>query len=244
MTATYDQLLVLVSYAISVFGSYTGLQLVGQISTGKKEEGDMLWLTAAAVALGGGAIWSMHFIAMLAYKLPIPVIYDVKLTLLSMVVAIVVTLISLSMVIRSSEMKIGKLAAAGTIMGLGVAAMHYTGMMAMKLDATMSYNQGIIVLSVAIAIIAATAALWIAFSIRGPWQKLASAFVMGMAVCGMHYTAMLGVTFAQTTNSSRIIESVIFGNELASYIGAATFAVLVLGLAVSLAKGLRQTRDA
>ena len=89
MTATYDVLLVIVSYAISVFGSYTSLQLVGQISPQKKE-GDMFWLVAAAVALGGGAIWSMHFIAMLAYKLPIAVVYDVKLTLFSMVVAMIV----------------------------------------------------------------------------------------------------------------------------------------------------------
>ena len=242
MIPTYDLLLVIVSYIISVFGSYTGLQLVGQIQPQKKD-GDMFWLTFAAISLGGGAIWSMHFIAMLAYKLPITVTYDLELTLLSMVVAIIVTGISLAMIVRLPELKISKLLIAGTIMGLGVASMHYMGMMAMQLAATMSHSHVIVMLSIAIAIVAATAALWIAFNVQVWWQKLISAFIMGIAVCGMHYTAMVGVTFTPNAGGISAVESVIFANELAGYIGFATFIVLMLGLVAVFAKEMKQARS-
>ena len=132
---------------------------------------------------------------------------------------------------------------AGTIMGLGVAAMHYTGMMAMELAADMSHSHGIVVLSVVIAVVAATAALWIAFNIPGAWQKVISAFIMGVAVCGMHYTAMVGVTFTPTAGVSGVVQSAIFANELAGYIGFATFLVLGLGLAAAFAKGLKQAQN-
>src|SRR4051794_31828270 len=99
MNATYDLTLVFASYAISVFGSYTALQLAGQI-TNLRDPVNRLWLFAAAIALGGGAIWSMHFVAMLAYVMPMPVTYDINLTLLSMVVAIVVTGVGFAMICR------------------------------------------------------------------------------------------------------------------------------------------------
>src|ERR1700724_2301687 len=127
--ASYDLPLVILSYAISVFGAYTALQLAVAIPTAR---GRALWgwLAGAAVAMGGGAIWSMHFIAMLAYKMAMPVSYDTGLTLASLVVAVLVTGLGLYVVGRGEASAL-KLAGGGLFTGLGVAGMHYTGMAAM-----------------------------------------------------------------------------------------------------------------
>jgi NO-binding membrane sensor protein with MHYT domain len=238
MTGTFDSLLVAVSYAIAVFGSFTGLVLAGQI-TNLRDGLNRLWLVGAAVALGGGAIWSMHFIGMLAYKLPLPVSYDITLTLVSMLVAILFTGIGVFMVIRRSHMKFGTLIGAGIIMGLGVASMHYTGMAAMIVPAHMHHDHTIVAISVVIAIVASTAALWIAFTMRKGWQKVVSAFVMGAAVCGMHYTAMYGMSFQASAEKVKLTDSLIFVDELAVYITATTFIVLIVSLLAVFANTLR-----
>lgn len=239
MTGSFDLYLVIVSYAISVFGSYTGLVLAGQITDLHKSM-DRLWLGFAAVALGGGAIWSMHFIGMLAYKPPIPVSYDAALTLFSMLVAIVFTGIGVYLVIRQRYVKISTLLGAGVIMGLGVAAMHYTGMAAMLMAGEIHYDTNIVALSVGIAIVASTAALWIAFNVKAMWQKFVSAFVMGLAVCGMHYTAMFGFTVTPSTASVHVTASTILAGELAGYIVAATVGVLAVALLAAFGKELRR----
>jgi NO-binding membrane sensor protein with MHYT domain len=238
MNGTFDLTLVAVSYAISVFGSYVGLVLAGQIKD-LKNGMDRLWLVGAAVALGGGAIWSMHFIGMLAYRTPFPVTYDATLTLVSMFVAIVFVGFGVYRVIRQSQMKISTLIGAGTITGLGVAAMHYTGMAAMQMAGEVHHDTTIVAISVVIAIVASIAALWIAFSMRKTWQKVVSAFVMGIAVCGMHYTAMFGFSIAHTDAQLQMTASTIFVSDLAGYVIVATVAVLSLALIASFAKELR-----
>lgn len=238
MAGTFDFALVAVSYAISVFGSYTGLVLAGQI-TNLRNAMDRMWLVFAAIALGGGAIWSMHFIGMLAYQPPIPVTYDAVLTVVSMLVAIVFTGIGVYLVIRQSRMNFGILTVAGVIMGLGVAAMHYTGMAAMELAGEMHHDPTIVGISLAIAVVASIAALWIAFHVRTTWQKLVSAFVMGVAVCGMHYTAMYGFTISHAPGARHIAASTIMANELAGYIAVATVAVLAVALLSVFGKELR-----
>ena len=239
MTGSFDFSLVLLSYAISVFGSYTGLMLAGQVSTsGKINYG---WLFCAAIALGGGAIWSMHFIGMLAYKAPVAVGYDLTLTILSMLVAIVFTGIGVFLVIRQSSMKFSTLVVAGVAMGLGVAAMHYTGMAAMKSQAAMHHDTEIVVISIVIAIVASIAALWIAFTIRKTWQKVASAFVMGVAVCGMHYTAMLGFSMSHLEKTAITpARFALPSSELAIYIAAAATTVLAFSLVAVIIKTLRE----
>ncbi len=239
MTGTFDLALVAVSYAISVFGSYTGLVLAGQI-TDLRNAMDRMWLVFAAIALGGGAIWSMHFIGMLAYQPPIPVTYDMTLTLVSMFVAILFTGIGVYLVIRQSQMNAGILVFAGVVMGLGVAAMHYTGMAAMEMAGEAHHDPMIVALSVVIAIVASTAALWIAFHVRTTWQKLVSAFVMGVAVCGMHYTAMYGFTVTHMPGTRQIAASTIMANELAGYVVVATIAVLAVALLSVFGKELRR----
>lgn len=239
MTGTFDLVLVAVSYAISVFGSYTGLVLAGQI-TDLRNAMDRMWLAFAAVALGGGAIWSMHFIGMLAYQPPIPVSYDATLTVLSLVLAVLFVGLGVYRVIRQRRMKFSTLVGSGIIMGLGVAAMHYTGMAALQFAGDSHYDPTIVALSVVIAIVASIAALWIAFTVRTTWQKLVSAFVMGVAVCGMHYTAMYGFSMTPNADKVRIAASTIMANELAGYIVVATIAVLAVALLSVFGKELRR----
>ena len=239
MTGTFDVVLIAVSYAISVFGSYTGLVLAGQI-TNLRDTMDRTWLLFAAVALGGGAIWSMHFIGMLAYQPPIPVTYDPFLTVASLALAVLFVGLGLYRVINQRRMKLSTLVGAGVIMGLGVAAMHYTGMAAMQFGGEPHYDQVIVAISIVIAIVASISALWIAFHVRTTWQKLVSAFVMGVAVCGMHYTAMYGFSMTRSATKMRIEPSTIMANELAGYIVVATIAVLAVALLSVFGRELRR----
>ena len=238
MQGTFDLLLVAVSYVISVFGSYTALQLAGQV-TDLRQGTDRVWLGGAAVALGGGAIWSMHFIGMLAYKTPIPVSYDITLTLASLVAAVAVTGFGLYLVIRQATMRLPVLVGSGFIMGLGVAAMHYTGMAAIRIAAQVHYDVTIVAISIVIAIVASTAALWIFFSLRKGWQKFLAAFVMGAAVCGMHYTAMMAFSFTPTKEAVELFAAAILGTQLAGYVAGATVVVLTMALLAVFAKELR-----
>lgn len=243
MAATFDLPLVLVSYAISVFGSYTGLVLAGKV-TDLRRGTDRLWLIGAAVVFGGAAIWAMHFIGMLAYKTSMPVHYDATLTLASLSIAILFTGIGLYMVIRQQRMKVSTLLAAGVVMGLGVAAMHYTGMAAMVMAAEMHHNSVIVALSIVIAIVASIAALWIAFTVRTMWQKVISALVMGIAVCGMHYTAMFGFIAWHDSRVVAASHSVITTNELAGYVVLGTMALLAAALFASFTIAFNSTSTA
>lgn len=242
MQGTYDAILVGLSYVISVFGAYTGLVLVAQFRRAGDTSTHLLWLGAAAVALGGGAIWSMHFIAMLAYKMDMAMSYDVWLTLASLVVAIGVTGLGLFLANRDGEIRTGNLLIAGALMGLGVAGMHYTGMEAMRMEAEMVYDRTMVALSVGIAIAASTAALWLALTLRAGWQQFIAALVMGAAVCGMHYTAMLGTRFIHREGTVSYFGNAFIGGDIASYVAAATAGVLGLALAAAFSKELSEAR--
>lgn len=222
---SHDYFLVGLSFVIACFGSYSALQFAIHIPTAK---GSALWgwLIGAAVALGGGAIWSMHFIGMLAYKMHMEVEYDIFLTIGSLVLAIVIASIGLFIVGRGKS-SIIKLIFAGIAGGLGVAGMHYMGMAAMIMPADLSYDQNIVILSIVIAIVAATAALWLAFNLRGNLQRFGSAIVMGIAVCGMHYTAMSGVTMIPN-NEATIRASFVEPDIMAYFIFAASSTLLVI----------------
>jgi len=194
---TYDPFLVGLSYAISVFGSYTALQLAIAIPQARTWTAVIGSVTGAAVALGGGAIWSMHFIAMNAADMGMPVTYDAFLTFASLIVGILASAIGLFVVGRSDGGPLN-LPLGGVATGLGVAWMHYTGMAAMIMQAKITYDTTLFVASLVIAVVAATVALWLAFNLRGNWQRFGSAIVMGIAVCGMHYTGMFAVQMEHT----------------------------------------------
>ena len=167
-TGTHDPYLVALSILVASFASYTALDLGGRVLTARGLA-RRVWLVAAAITMGGG-IWSMHFVAMLAFKMPIPMSYDIGLTILSLVVAIFVTSGGFYVISRQSASPL-HLVLSGIFMGLGIVAMHYTGMAAMRGQAELSYDRLFVALSVVIAIGASTAALWLALRTTAPWQQ-------------------------------------------------------------------------
>jgi NO-binding membrane sensor protein with MHYT domain len=193
VSGTYNPYLVALSVLVASFASYTALGLSGHVGA-VQGLARRVWLVAAAVTMGGG-IWSMHFIGMLAFVMPIPMSYDIRLTTLSLLVAIFVTGGGFYVISRQSASPL-RLVLSGIFMGLGIAAMHYTGMAAMRGHAELSYDRLFVALSLIIAIGASMAALWLAFRTTDPWQKLAAAGVMGLAISGMHYTGMRAAIFA------------------------------------------------
>jgi NO-binding membrane sensor protein with MHYT domain len=196
MQLNYNWLLVLLSYAVSVLGSFTALQLAVAIPLATNPRQRTAAVAMAGGAMGIGAIWAMHFIAMLACDNGMEVTYDASLTALSALVAFAACAGGL-MLVGNGRFAWLRLIAAGTCMGLGVASMHYIGMAAMMMPATVRYTTDLVVVSVVIAIVASTTALWLAFNLRGSLQMIGSALVMGVAVCGMHYTGMVAASFQE-----------------------------------------------
>ncbi|WP_158562807.1 MHYT domain-containing protein [Marinitenerispora sediminis] len=184
-----------VTPALAYLSSFVGA-LVALLATSRARPSDgarrVGWLAVAAVALGCSSIWSMHFIAMLGFDVHGTAIrYDVGLTVLSLVLAVLVVGLGLA-VVTAGRGRLWSLAVAGPVTGLGVAAMHYTGMSSIQMHGTVHHDRTFVVLSVVIAVVAATAALWAALYVRGRPASVAAALVMGVAVCAMHYTAMAG----------------------------------------------------
>ncbi len=175
------------AFGLSFIGSVLGLRCAVHA---KASSAPLGWLIAAAVGLGGAAIWVTHFTAMLGFSIGgAPIRYDVPLTLVSAVIAIVVVLIGLTIVTGGGNEWV-TLPFGGAITGLGVAAMHYLGMWAIRARAVIEYEPALMALSIVIAVVAATVALWFMLHVRGLLMTTGAALVMGIAVCGTHYTAM------------------------------------------------------
>jgi PAS domain S-box-containing protein len=192
VVGAYDPYLVALSISVACLASYTALDLGGRIRDSRRWA-KLAWLATAAIAMGGG-IWSMHFIGMLAFVMPMPVSYDLGLTLLSLGVAIGVTGFGFFM-IGTREVTAPEFILSGIFMGIGIVSMHYTGMAAMRMPAHIHYDGVLVGLSVLIAIGASTAALWLAIRTTLTWQQLLAGVVMGSAISGMHYTGMAAATF-------------------------------------------------
>src|ERR1700761_256868 len=171
----------IIAYLVSCVGSGLGLLCTerARIVTGLTRRG---WLVRGAISIGGTGIWVMHFIAMLGMTMTGTSIgYNLPITLVSMLVAVVVVGIGL-FVVNAGGNRIRPLLVGGLFTGLGVAGMHYVGMSAMSVQGEVHYNALIVVLSVVIAVVAATAALWATVTVRGPRAIVAAAMVMGLAV--------------------------------------------------------------
>ena len=180
------------SYLMACVGGALGLRATLRAVHAADRRSRRNWLAAAAVATGTG-IWTMHFIAMLGFTVVgSQVRYNVPLTLLSLLVAIAVVGAGVFIVTRGGGSAIS-LIAGGIATGLGVAAMHYIGMFAVRIDGTVHYASWEVGASILIAAIAATAALWASLTIRNPLATLAASMVMGVAVSAMHYTGMAAV---------------------------------------------------
>jgi len=186
---SYGLLTPALAYAMSCLGCFLGLRCT---TRAREVQGRarVRWLLLAAVSLGVPGIWGMHFIAMLGFTIPGQAIgYSVPVTIFSMVIAVVVVSVGLLIVGFGGE-GLRPLLAGGLIVGLGVSFMHYIGMAAMRMPETMHYNNGLVILSVIIGVVTGTVALLAALRLDALWSAFAACLIMGVAVCGMHYTGM------------------------------------------------------
>jgi two-component system sensor histidine kinase/response regulator len=197
LVGSYDYLLVGLSVLIALFAAYAALDLAGRV-TATHGRTQFAWLVSGAFAMGIG-IWSMHYVGMEAFKLPVQVEYDWPTVGLSMLAAIFASAVALFVVSRK-KMRVPAMIAGSILMGGGIATMHYVGMEAMRLPAMCSYSSGIVILSVVLAIVISFVALYLTFSVRGQtasvsWRKSGSALLMGLAIPVMHYVGMAAVRF-------------------------------------------------
>jgi two-component system, sensor histidine kinase and response regulator len=237
MTGYHDPHLVALSIGVATLASYTALDLAERV-TAAHGRSRLAWLAAGAVAMGIG-IWSMHFVAMLAFHLPLPIAYHIPLVLLSMLAAIAASALALFIVSRRS-LSAGSLGLAGISMG-GAADLHY--------------RTSLVAASVAIAVTASMAALWLAFHLRdddtrrGRRRRAGASVVMGLAIAGMHYTAMAAAWFTPVAHRHPADDdSVLATGGLAAAVALA--ALLILGFALVCAMidrivtGQRRTQEA
>ena len=239
----YDPTLVALSIVIAIFASYTALDLGGHVR-GKPYAARVPWIAGAAFAMGGG-IWSMHFVGMLAFEMGMPVTYAVGLTTASFLIAVAATGFGFAWVGREHA-RPRDVMLSGPAMGLGVAAMHYTGMAAMRMHGNLAYSAPVVTVSVAIAVTASTVALWLTFRRNTVWQKLLAALVMGIAVAGMHYTGMAAAAFTASPHGPEAMggaEPALGQQNLALYVAGATFLILFMGMLASSLDGQRSQRS-
>ncbi len=200
----YNSQLVIVSVAIAILASYTALDLAGRVNA-TQNRAQMGWLISGAAAMGTG-IWSMHFMGMLAFRLPIFVHYNFLTVLISVLPAMIASGLALFLVSRPTLGWL-RLLGGSLFMGLGIASMHYLGMAAMHTSAVIHYDFQIVTLSVVIAIAVSFVGLFLVFQLREEttphqtWKKLLAAIVMGTAIPTMHYTGMAAACFISTPNT-------------------------------------------
>ena len=217
------------SVLVAVFAAWTALDVFQQVRE-RHGAARLAWLATAAVAMGGG-IWSMHFIAMLGFDPGAPVHYDLTLTVASFLLAIVGA--GIAFLIASKGRGVRRTVLAGVIMGVSICAMHYVGMAALRTAASMAYTPGLAIVSVAIAMFAAIAALFAADRERSPMWRLAAAVILGLAVVGMHYFAMAALTLTSIQMAATLPPGAP-PLMLAIAIAAVTIIILFLALAASM----------
>jgi len=238
MQASYDMGLVLVSYLVASFAAFTMLDLAGRVRSAGNRRASLGWLCGGAAAMGLG-IWGMHFIGMLALHLGVPLLFDLPLTLLSMLPAIAASALALSF-LRQAWATIRMRAVAALAMGAGIAVMHYTGMAALNMAPGYRYDVGLVAVSVLIAVAASFVALTVALRLRhlsmqealGP--RVGASLVMGVAVAGMHYTGMYATRFAEGSVCLAPRYG-LGGGWLAVLVGAVATGLMLLTLAASMA---------
>jgi PAS domain S-box-containing protein len=231
LTGTYDLRLVALSVLIAICASYAALDLAGRV-TAARGRALILWLLGGAGAMGLG-IWSMHYIGMLAFRLPVPVSYDWPTVMASLRVAIAASGVALY-VVSGKDMSLRRTLAGSLVLGAGIAGMHYIGMAAMRSSAMCHYDAPLVILSVVLAIAISFVALRLAFVVREEkgitLRKFVSATCMGLAIPVMHYTGMAAARFTaagvvpDTAHSTSVT---VFGTA-----GIALVTLMILALAV------------
>ncbi len=229
---TYNPGLVALSFGVAAIASWTALELAGRVSTlsGRIEA---IWLAAGSFSMGFG-IWTVHFVSMLALGLRLPHSYDPSLTALSLLLAVAASTCAIWIASRKS-VNPARIGVSGLLMGGGFAGVHYTGMAAVQMQAEVVYEPAGLVTSVVIAIAAATAAIWIIFSLlhrvssktRLPWYKAGAALILASAICGTHYTGVAAATIVPFENAL-ILNASLGDSAFAGVLAIA--ALIILGM--------------
>lgn len=198
LAVNYSYALIVVSVLISILSAYAAFSLADRMRLAETARARALWLAGGSCAMGLG-IWSMHYLGMLAVRLPIPIYYYIPTVILSLALAIAASAIAL-LVVSAEKLGWGQLIVGGLLMGAGIGAMHYVGMAAMRMNAMHHYSLGGVALSILVAVGMAIMALWIGFSVRsretsGEASRIGAGTVMGLGIAAMHYTAMQAVKF-------------------------------------------------
>ena len=234
LIGSYSSALVLISLCVAILASYTALDLAGRVATAQGRAAQ-LWIIGGSFSMGLG-IWSMHFIGMLAFSLPIELGYDITLTALSLLVAVLSSGFAMWLVSQPS-LPLAQLLQGALIMGGGVATMHYTGMAAMQMEPGIIYDPVLFFLSLCIAVAASAAALWIAFRLRqhSPYVRHIrglAAVVMGFAIVGMHYTGMAAASFPEDSFCGAVLDG-LRGSGMYHLVLVTTIGVLIGALLIS-----------
>ncbi len=245
LVGSYNIWLVLASLLIAMLGSYTALDMAGRVAETQGQSARW-WLVGGSVAMGIG-IWSMHFLGMLAFSLPVPMGYDPAITFLSLLIAVASSAFALWMVCQSALSR-PRLCVGALLMGAGVCSMHYTGMAAMRMTPGIRYIPSLFLLSVVIAIAASGAALWIAFHLRLGSSKVTfvragAAVVMCIAIAGMHYTGMAAAQFP-LNSTCKMAKTGLSTGWLALLIIIFALAVLSIALIISMLDSRLKSRTA
>jgi NO-binding membrane sensor protein with MHYT domain len=208
VSTSYQFAYVALSFAVSVLGSFVALTAATRV---RQRNGSISLINTvcAGLALGGIGVWSMHFIGMVALKLDLASGYSMVETLVSLVAAVGATALALGFVARRPN-HLPTLVVAGFLLGLGVVVMHYLGMFGMRFAGYIQWDYLVVGLSAVIAVVAATAALWLAFNTRTLGLRACAALLMGVAVCSMHYTGMHAAEFI-CTSANRVTPPSGFG---------------------------------
>lgn len=243
MQATYNFWLVALSMVVAVLVSYTALSLASRAAASNSAL-MRFWVMGGAVAMGIG-IWSMHFIGMLAFSLPIALRYNVATTLVSLALAIVTSGCAI-WIAGSANLGLRRLAGGALLMGAGISAMHYSGMSAIEIMPMITYDPLLVLASISVAVVASFAALWLAFNLRTgrSWQlavgRLGAALIMGLAISGMHYTAMAASRFSR---GAYCVGGIPIDNQwLAMVVGLITVALLIITLITTVFDAHLQSR--
>lgn len=208
VTTSYQHSYVFLSFAISVMGAFVALTAATRMRKGNGRI-SLVNTLSAGLALGGIGVWSMHFIGMMALKLDLATGYSMVETIVSLLAAILATALALLFVAKRPD-HFPTLLIAGFLLGMGVVVMHYLGMFGMRFAGYFRWDFLVIGISALIAVVAATAALWLAFNTRTLALRICAALLMGVAVCSMHYTGMHAAEFV-CTSANRVTPPSGFG---------------------------------
>ncbi len=232
LNGNYDPKLVVLSYLVAVFASYIALDITGRLrDRGNTTATNTLWLIGGAFAMGAG-IWSMHFIGMLSFTIAnMQMRYDIFWTVVSLLVVVIISGFALAL-LKTQTIHFVRLGIGGVILGLGIAAMHYTGMQAMQIEMNVHYMPSLFIVSIIIAIAASEVALWLAIKSNQvvlhlrTRLKCISAAIMGVAICGMHYVGMAAAVFTPLCAPTQLQSGIVDHASLAFVIAGITFIIL------------------